>query len=155
MIVGLLSSLEPQMSAANWKTFSRISPSVAPGLFPLMAAGTFAAGVGSLNPSPGPSTLRMVIVTSAKAAAGRSSDDQERRPEEASFSSWRYSVSLPLGAPSRNASALAQSLTQAVVIEPSGLVRESHHMLELAVEVEDLAPVAVALVFRPSPERVF
>src|SRR5437867_9965575 len=60
----LLGSRLPQMLAAYWKTYRRCSPTVVPGLPP-----TGVAGVGSLNPSPGPSRFTMVIVEAPAAAA--------------------------------------------------------------------------------------
>src|SRR5262245_61109281 len=61
----LLSSDAPHTSAANWKAISRCWPLVVPGLPP-----TGAAGVGSLNPSLGPSALTTVMCALAAAGAG-------------------------------------------------------------------------------------
>ena len=63
LISTLLASLLPQMLAANWKAISRCCPSVVPVLPP-----TGSTGVGSLNPSSGPSPLTMVITACPKAA---------------------------------------------------------------------------------------
>src|SRR5262249_57633480 len=52
VMVAEVDSSEPQMLAAAWNALSRCAPRVVPGLPP-----TGATGVGSLNPSPGPSTL--------------------------------------------------------------------------------------------------
>src|SRR5262245_2212946 len=53
----VLEILAPQISATRWKTFRRCCPTVVPVLPP-----TGVAAVGSLNPSPAPSRLMIVIV---------------------------------------------------------------------------------------------
>src|SRR4029077_10025664 len=58
--------IEPQMVAALLKQLSRCWPTVVPGLPP-----TGAAGVRSLNPSPAPSVLMMLMVTEANAVEAR------------------------------------------------------------------------------------
>src|SRR5262245_4298315 len=60
VMVTLLSSVAPQMSAANWKAFRRCCPSVVPGLPP-----TGATGVGSLKPTPAGLMLTMTMVALA------------------------------------------------------------------------------------------
>ena len=71
----LLSRVEPQMSAACRKAMSRCSPSVVPVLPP-----TGAAGVGSLNPSDGPSTTTMLILAapSLEGATSRNAESARR-----------------------------------------------------------------------------
>src|SRR5436190_18024929 len=61
----LLSSAAPHKSAANWNAIRRCCPFVLPGLPP-----TGATGVGSLNPSLGPSALTTVMCALAAAGAG-------------------------------------------------------------------------------------
>src|SRR3954469_9528411 len=60
-----LSRVEPQTFAANVNAISRCCPLVVPGLPP-----TGAAGVGSLKPSFGPSTLTTVMCAPAAAGVG-------------------------------------------------------------------------------------
>src|SRR5882672_7675279 len=69
----LLVSSEPQMSAAYWKAINRWAPSVVPTLPP-----TGATGVGSLNPSPGPSLLMTVKVAARARPAGATIDVTSR-----------------------------------------------------------------------------
>jgi hypothetical protein len=66
-------SVAPQMVAACWKQLSRCWPMVTPGLPP-----TGAAGVGSLNPSPGPSRLMMVMVALANGRRRECGDERGR-----------------------------------------------------------------------------
>src|SRR3954469_23419378 len=61
----LLSSDVPHRSAANWNAISRCCPLVMPGLPP-----TGGTGVGSLNPSFGPSALTTVMCAPAAAGVG-------------------------------------------------------------------------------------
>src|ERR1044072_9370511 len=71
MLIGTAEVRMPaQMAAACVKQLSRCWPMVVPGLPP-----TGAAGVASLNPSPAPSRLMMLMVADAKAGEGRSGGD--------------------------------------------------------------------------------
>src|SRR5262245_487359 len=106
----LLSSVAPQISAANWKALRRCSPTV----FPLFCP-TGLAGVGSLKPSLGPSTFTTVRVALPKASVElrRKALKKEREivrtrldiiiallPSDdlSSLSRWHFSISrkLPL-----------------------------------------------------------
>ena len=60
----------PQIEAAYWKAFSRCAPRVTPGLPP-----TGATAVGSLKPSPAPSSLTTVTVA---ADSGRAPSERSR-----------------------------------------------------------------------------
>src|SRR5207244_5543519 len=72
-IVTLLVRRAPQMSAACWKAINRWTPSVVPVLPP-----TGATGVGSLNPSLGPSLLMTVKVAARARPAGATIDVTSR-----------------------------------------------------------------------------
>src|SRR3954470_18453074 len=90
VMVCVLVSVAPQMSAAAWKARSRCWPSVVPALPP-----TGAAGVGSLKPSPAAFMFWMTMV--AAACACRAASDKPRVISAAAAARARRFGSLIFG----------------------------------------------------------
>ena len=135
-IVWLLSSSAAQISAACWNAMSRCWPRVVPVLPP-----TGTAGVGSLNPSPGPSALMISMVAAADALLASA-----RRQMSAAIYGfmvvclycWGVDSSRP-----RKATASSSVITQRTSVVPSSFALPKNDAAEAAIEAHRLHAVLV------------